>query len=199
MSDLQADHRALYYSATDDFDFDGVNGVRRSLVEKCRAFVKGAGKGAVEHSIDLYAEARYRQQIWEIDLPLTVRRFRSKADLARAREDFDRVHEEVFAFRDPGSEVEFVGWLATARCRLRKGELGRLGREKAFEVKVPASRRAYFGGVGFAKARVELFETMKRNVSLEGPAIIESPFTTVVIDPGAKVVRKKSGTLVITP
>jgi N-methylhydantoinase A len=49
------------------------------------------------------------------------------------------------------------------------------------------------------KARVESFETMKRNVSLRGPAIIESPFTTVVIDPGAKVVRKKSGTLVITP
>jgi N-methylhydantoinase A len=34
---------------------------------------------------------------------------------------------------------------------------------------------------------------------LAGPAIVESPFTTVVIDPGAEAVRRGSGTLVITP
>jgi len=39
---------------------------------------------------------------------------------------------------------------------------------------------------------------MKRNAAVEGPAIIESPFTTVVIDPGAKAVRKPSGNLVVT-
>jgi N-methylhydantoinase A len=47
--------------------------------------------------------------------------------------------------------------------------------------------------------RVELFATMEPDVPLEGPAIIESPLTTVVIEPGAKVVRKRSGSLVITP
>ncbi|MEE8110308.1 MAG: hydantoinase/oxoprolinase family protein [bacterium] len=199
MSDLHADHRALFYTATDNFDFDGVNATLKSLDDKCRAFIKGPGAGAVEHSIERYAEARYRHQIWEIDLPHRFTRFKSSKDVARAREDFDRVHEEVFAFRDPGSDVEFVGWRATVRCRLREGELGRLGRDKAYAVKVPSSRKAYFSGVGMVKARVSLFETMKPNVSLKGPAIIESPFTTVVIEPGAKVVRKKSGTLVITP
>ena len=42
-------------------------------------------------------------------------------------------------------------------------------------------------------------ETLRPEQSLRGPAIIESPFTTVVIDPGARVVRKRSGSLVITP
>jgi N-methylhydantoinase A len=199
MSDLQADHRALHYAATDNFDFDGVNEVLKSLVSRCRAFIQGPGRGAVEHSIDLYAEARYRHQIWEIDLPLTVQRFRSRLDLARAREDFDRMHEEVFAFRDPGSEVEFVGWRATARSRLREDEVGRLEHEEAFDVKVSSSRKAYFSGAGSVKAEVEVFETMKPNASLSGPVIIESPFTTVVIDPGAKALRRRSGTLVITP
>jgi N-methylhydantoinase A len=199
MSDLQADHRALFYAATDDFDFDGVNEVLETLTAKCEAFNGGPGAGAVEHSIDLFAEARYRHQIWEIDLPLSVERFRSPDDLARAREDFDRVHEEVFAFRDPGSEVEFVGWRATARARLREGELGGLVHEEAFEVEVPAARRAYFGERGSVEAEVRLFETMERDAPLAGPAIIEAPFTTVVIDPGAEAVRKASGSLVITP
>ncbi len=199
MSDLHADHRALFYTTTDRFDFDGVNATLASLVEKCRAFIKGPGAGAVEHSIDLLAEARYRHQVWEIDLPLTLTRFKTKNDVARVREAFDCAHEEIFAIRDPGSGVEFVGWRATVRCRLRKGKIGRLAKEKGYAMMVPRSRKAYFSGMGMVEARVESFDSIKPNFPLKGPAIVESPFTTVVIDPGAEVVRRRSGSLVITP
>ena len=46
---------------------------------------------------------------------------------------------------------------------------------------------------------VELFEAMELGARVEGPAIIESAFTTVVVDPGATAVRTEGGTLVITP
>ena len=199
MSDLQADHRALYYAATDRFDFDGVNGVLDSLAARCNEFIEGPGLGGTEHTVDLYAEGRYRHQIWEIDLPLTLDRFRSDADLSRVREDFDRLHEEVFAFRDPGSEVEFVGWRATARSRLRSHGIGRLESERVFEARVSPSRKAYFGGHGSVETEVELFEAMEPGTAVEGPAIIESPFTTVVVDPGATAARTEGGTMVITP
>ncbi|MEE9275181.1 MAG: hydantoinase/oxoprolinase family protein [bacterium] len=199
MSDLHADHRALYFTTSENFDFAGVNATLKSLTASCKKFFKGPGKGASGHSIELFAEARYRNQIWEIDLPIDLTRFRTKKEVARVREDFDRVHEEIFAIRDPDSEVEFVGWRAIARCRLRGEKLGKLGHERAYEMEVPPSRTAYFNGTGRVKTRVELFERMKTNASLKGPAIIESPFTTVVIDPGASVVRKRSGSLVITP
>jgi N-methylhydantoinase A len=199
MSDLHADYRALFYSATDSFDFKGVNATLKSLKERCKAFHKNAGTGATEHSIELYAEARYRHQIWEIDLPIKGDRFTSAKDVARAREDFDRVHEEVFAIRDPGSDVEFIGWRATARCKLRRGKFGKLGKDKVYEIEVPSSRKASFEEKGTVQTPVYLFETMKTNVPVKGPAIIESPFTTVVIEPGAEVVHKRSGTLVIKP
>ena len=199
ISDLHADYRVLFYTATDSFDFDGVNTTLDGLRGKCRAFVKGPGAGAVEHSIEFYAEARYRDQIWEIDLPLQITRFKTPEDITGVREDFDQIHEEVFAFRDPGSEVQFVGWRATVRCRLRERDLGKLGKDKLYEAKLPTSRKAYFTAIGMVDTRVELFETMKPNVPLKGPAIIESPLTTVVIEPGATVVRKESGSLVITP
>ena len=199
MSDLQADHRALHYAATDRFDFDGVNRVLESLAARCTDFIEGPGTAGTEHAIDLYAEARYRHQIWEIDLPLALARFSSDSDVSRVREDFDRLHEEVFAFRDPGSDVEFVGWRATARSRLRAGGFGRLTAERAFEARVSGSREAYFAGLGAVDADVELFEAMELGASVEGPAIIESAFTTVVVDPGATAVRTEGGTLVITP
>ncbi len=199
MSDLHADFRSLFYTQTDTFDFGGVNDTLKALTEKCRAFIKGPGAGAVESGIEYIGEARYRHQIWEIDLPLDLKRFKSKKDLARVRGEFDRLHEEIFAFRDPGAEVEFVGWRATARCRLRGKRLGRLGHEKQFEKDLAPRRKAFFGGNGMVDTRVVLFETMKPGAALRGPAIIESPFTTVVIDPGARAVRKRSGSLVITP
>ena len=199
MSDLQADHRALHYAATDKFDFDGVNLVLDSLAARCDDFIQGPGMGGTEHVVDLYAEARYRHQIWEIDLPLAVDRFRSDADLSRVREDFDSLHEEVFAFRDPGSEVEFVGWRATARSRLRTHRLGRLESGGAFEPRLPSSRSAYFAGYGPVEADVELFEAMEPGATVDGPAIIESPFTTVVVEPAAAAVRTDGGSLVITP
>lgn len=199
MSDLQADHRALHYAATDRFDFDGVNRVLDSLAARCAEFIEGPGTGGTAHAVDLFAEARYRHQIWEIDLPLTLDRFQSDADVSRVREDFDRLHEEVFAFRDPGSDVEFVGWRATARARLGADGFGRLEAERALEADVSGSRTAYFAGLGAVDTDVELFEAMQPGAVVEGPAVVESAFTTVVVDPGASAVRTEGGTLVITP
>ena len=199
MSDLHADYRTLFYTTIENFDFAQANATLDALEAQCRAFVKGPGAGAIEHAIQFFAEARYRDQIWEIDLPLRVTRFRNPGDLARVREDFDRLHEEVFAFRDPGSDVQFVGWRATVRCRLRRKALGKLRREKVYGAKVPSSRRAYFNGRWVEKTRVELLEAMKPDHPLKGPGIVESAFMTVVIEPGAEVVRKRSGSLMITP
>ncbi len=199
ISDLHADYRALFYTTADNFDFDGVNATLESLSTKCRVFMEGPGAGAIEQSIAFCAEARYRDQIWEIDLPLQGARFDKPEDVARAREDFHRLHEQVFAFQDPRSDVQFVGWRATVRCRLRKRELGGLAKAGSYEARILPSRKAYFSGVGMVDTRVELFETLPPEVPLEGPVIIESPLTTVVIEPGATVVRKGSGSLVIRP
>ncbi|MBW1943393.1 MAG: hydantoinase/oxoprolinase family protein [Deltaproteobacteria bacterium] len=199
ISDLHADYRSLFYTSTHSFDFDGVNAALDSLEAKCQTFLKGPGADATEKSIEFFAEARYRAQIWEIDLPLQTTRFKTPEDVAQVRLDFDRLHEEIFAYCDKGSEVQFVGWRATARCKLSEGELGKLAKDKIYEAKILPSRKAYFSGAGMVDTRIALFDTMAPDDPLEGPAIIESPLTTVVIDPGAKVVRKESGSLVIVP
>ena len=59
--------------------------------------------------------------------------------------------------------------------------------------------RSFFPDSGLVEATIIHVESMERNRPVDGPAIIESSFTTVVINPGAQVRRSGAGSLVITP
>ena len=46
---------------------------------------------------------------------------------------------------------------------------------------------------------IHSLHSLKVGKTQKGPAIIESPFTTIVVDPGAKFMLAPSGSVVITP
>ncbi len=198
ISDLHSDYRRLHYTATDLFDYDGTNSVLKELIEKCQAFIDGPGAGAVDSTIELTVEAHYQSQVWEIDVPVEIERFEGPRDVDRVRKAFDRAHEEIFAYSDPGSEVQFICWRATARCKLATGGAGNLVKSETIRDDAPVSRRAYFAKLGRVKTPVVQFGLLDPDRPLEGPAIIESPFTTVIIEPDARVSRTDSGSLLIT-
>jgi N-methylhydantoinase A len=60
-------------------------------------------------------------------------------------------------------------------------------------------RSVYFAGDGWLNADVRSFESIACGERLTGPVIIESPFTSIVVDPGAVAVRRPSGSLSIVP
>lgn len=198
ISDLHADYRALFYSETSDFDFSGCQRTIDALTQKCEAFFKGPGAGALEQSIEYVVEARYRAQIWEIDVPL--KQAPSTPDeLLDLRQRFDSVHDEIFGYRDEQSPVQFIGWRATARCRLSDKPVGRLVASAPLNGTSSDKRDCYFPRVGKVSTKVLSFESLPIGKAITGPAIIESPFTTVVIDPGAAVLRTEIGSIVVTP
>ena len=131
-------------------------------------------------------------------MPLRGAGFASDADVEGLRQDFHATHEEVFAISDPHSSVEIVSWRARVSCRLGAGTAGRLV-ESAARHAHAGTRQAYFSESGVVEARVLLFVELAPGEVVEGPAIIESPVTTVVIDPGATVERTPSGSLSIVP
>lgn len=209
MSDLTADYAATCVTTSTRFDFDAVNAALADLEAQCRQFIEGPGANSSESSIEFLAEARYPHQVWELEVPLRVARFASAEDVEQLRQDFHTTHEEVFAIRDPESPIEIVTWRARVRCRLRHAATGRVA---TVATSAPAeSRRVYFPAVGIVEAKVCHLEALEprrpadaasakhRGDRLEGPAIVESPFTTVVIDPGAAVERTSTGSLLIFP
>jgi N-methylhydantoinase A len=179
------------------FDLEGTNTAIDQLLDKCQEFIAGPGRGAVSNRVELFAEARYPSEIWELDVPLRQNCFSSLAQVEALRQDFHAIHQQVFGTSDPGSPIEMLRWRARVSCQLRSGEIGRPATLSERPVK-NGHRQAYFAHYGYMDAVVRYFESMLPGEKLVGPAIVESPVTTVVIDPGAEVERTLLGSLAIT-
>ncbi len=88
---------------------------------------------------------------------------------------------------DPGSAVEMIGWSAAVRCRIGSDQSGRLSADGAAH-DMPA-RPVLFADGSRHNARVYRFEALGEGEVVTGPAIIESSFTSIVLDPGARAQR----------
>jgi N-methylhydantoinase A len=199
MSELTADFAATLRTSSAAFDGDAANRVLDGLHARCLEFLDGPGRDAASSAIEFSVEARYPHQIWELEVPLAAGHFDGPDDVECLRRDFHDVHEELFAIRDPDSAIETVAWRARVRCRLRELPTQVVAPGRARSGRGARTRRAWFPDVGAVDVAVRMLESLQPGEALAGPAIVESPVTTVVIDPGASGELRESGTLVIYP
>ena len=118
--------------------------------------------------------------------------------LAELVEAFHSLHETIFAVRDPGSAIEFVGWTVTVTCRLAEGAIGRVA-DPDTSATAGRSRSVFFPGHGRQDTPVFRLHDIAPDTDLPGPAIVETPFTTIVVDPPARFRRLANGGLAIIP
>ncbi len=198
MSDLTAQFHATLFTRSTDFDYARVNAVLDALEQKARSFIAGPGRGSLEQTVTFWAEARYPEQVWELEVKLPSARFAGPGDVAALTDAFHATHEDVFAIRDANSGIEIVGWSVSVACRIRDEQGGTLAASAASGAG-EGTRTAYFPGHGRVPATLRRFETVAVGEKIAGPAIIESSFTTVVVNPRAVAERRPSGSLSIDP
>ena len=196
MSDLVSDYASAFFTGSDRFEHDRAEELLGALRGRCEEFARRNGVAGEPH-IEYIAEARYRHQVWQLDVPLRDGSLATPEKLAELLEDFHAVHEAVYAVRDERAVLEIVNLRARVTCPL----LGGAGDTVALEPAegAPESRRTFFSETGVVDAAIRRLETMSAGTRVSGPAIIESSFTTVVLNPGAVAERAESGSLVITP
>jgi N-methylhydantoinase A len=197
MSDLRVQLYAHSFTTSEAFDFGAVNATLRQLEKRAQAFIDGPAKGALNHVVSYKAEARYPEQVWEIEIPVPTGRFNDNSDVERLLEEFHQMHEKLFAVRDEKAGIEIVSWSVAVASRIHPGSPPRLA--PAETVSREAWRPAHFPGLGAVKTRVCRLQALRHDEDVVGPAIVETPFTTIVVNPGAIAVRKPSGTLSILP
>lgn len=193
-SDIVFEQTRSRVTMSGSFDMAGVNRALDEIdeaLERFRQDLKGAGRAQVRK--EYFAEARYKSQVWELDTPLPVKRFRTPKDVAALVEAFHTVHDRVYAVRDEQSEVECVNWRGKLSIRLSKppkAVVKRLGRSKP---KPSLTRAAYFGAGDIRKTPVYRGLDLKPGAHIVGPAIIEEPTTTIVVYPQMSAQVSASG------
>lgn len=196
ISDLSSDFAAACSASTQDFDFARVGAVTDGLVERAREFVASTGVAAELADIRLFADTRYPHQVWEVEVPLPTLRIASAADVEALADAFHKMHEKLFAISDPTSVVEVVGWRVRASCRTRTTPLGQVESGPA-RPRTRRTRPVYFAGHGLVEAVVRAHDDIAPGEVVEGPAIVETPVTVVVVNPDATATRAPTGALIL--
>jgi N-methylhydantoinase A len=173
---------------------DGVNKALLEIDEKLEEFRKHLhGAERAQHRKEYFVEARYKSQVWELDTPVPVRRFRTPKDVAALVEAFHTVHDRVYAVRDEQSEVECVNWRGKISIRLSSPAKPAGKRAARHKPKPWMMRQAYFGAGDLRRTPVFRGLELKPGAAISGPAIIEEPTTTIVVYPRMSAVVSPSG------
>ena len=198
LSDLRATYTATELMSARVFDRERANAVLDGLHAQCRDFCDGPGAGSIRSVINFSVEARYQEQVWEIEVPLARPEFSSDEDVTALVESFHDTHDALFAVRDTGSDVEVLTWVARVSCSLQDADTikppsapGRSG--------AGGTRKAYFPDLGTVDTPVCQIGDLETGRRYGGPMLVESPVTTAVIDSGAEVALSANGSLLIYP
>jgi N-methylhydantoinase A len=198
LADLTLEVRETLPTTTASFDFASVNAVLDRLGVRCNTFLQGPAAASVATAVEYFAEARYPDQVWELEVPLQTTAFRSTEDVELLRSDFHRSHRESFAVADVASPVEVITWGARARGILaRTGIAGDAGLSSP-ATNQPQRRRAVFAGRSI-ECDVYQLDMIPGGGAVSGPAVVESPTTTVVLPEGASLTLSARGSLLIHP
>jgi N-methylhydantoinase A len=193
LSDLVFTDGRIHYLRSDAPDSGAAAGVLAALAASMQGFV--AANRVMHHVVDWWVEARYPQQTWEIEVPLAGPTWRGASDLARLAQQFHAAHHALYAVSDPASPVEILAWRARARCRLGDPAELRLATPDAA---LSDTRRVYLSGAGWVTVPLRSPAALAV-AALSGAAILETPFTTIVLPPGARARRLASGSIEVQP
>jgi N-methylhydantoinase A len=186
-ADVVSEFAKSRYAETRSLDRDAVNEALAAVEAEADAFLASlADVASRETSIEFSVEARYRAQVWELNVPVP-RRLESDDDVRALEEAFHAAHERVFAVREPGQYLECLIWKARGTAVLDKPEVR--SREHADDADlVPAALgEAYFKETGAVTVPLYDGAALPAGGQIDGPAIVREPTTTVVVYPGSSV------------
>jgi N-methylhydantoinase A len=192
LSEIATEFRRTTFFRSECFDIAGANGAIDALRVQADQFLARAP--AEMAAVRFYAEARYPRQAWEIPIPLRADHF-SQDIVAELLADFHAAHLRIYAVNDPASPIEILGFAVRVSTGERQTPLGRVRWPEALEEH--GHRSIYILHEGRAMAPVYRLDRMPRQTLLRGPALVESPFTSVVLDSACQFQLSAEGSLVV--
>ncbi|MFO1067101.1 MAG: hydantoinase/oxoprolinase family protein [Geminicoccaceae bacterium] len=147
-----------------------------------------------QRSVDM----RYVGQVHECTVDIGKLDFTS-ANLEAIKQAFHARHEQLFTYCEPQSGVEVVNIESTLFGRVSKPKQSRVSGGGSAAAARKGERPMIFAQDGtVTSAAVYDGTKLAAGEVVSGPAVIEEPTTTIVLEPGWKSVLHETGTYVLT-
>ncbi|MEE9198688.1 MAG: hydantoinase B/oxoprolinase family protein, partial [Dehalococcoidia bacterium] len=181
-TDLRYDFSRSCPASLDGIDLNTVRSIAQELEDQGRAKLREQGVPDEEMEVVRSADMRYLDQIYEVTVPLPNLSQEDAALLDEWASNFHQRYQDLYSYHQSDQEIRLI--------TLRVSVLGHLPRITLPEQEAGAeldkaqkgSRRMFLGE--WQEAPVYAMSRMSPGMEIEGPAVLESDFTTILVEPG---------------
>ncbi|MXZ91549.1 MAG: hypothetical protein F4W95_12105 [Chloroflexi bacterium] len=180
-TDIKYDFFRSYPVSLDRLDLDELRVILDELAAQGsdKLLTQGISADAVE--INYSADMRYLDQIYEVTVPLPDPALSISEFVVCLTANFHDRYQELYSYSQQDQEVRLVTLRVAAVGKLpRMAQLDRQGSENT--ASPLGSRRIYLGQ--WQDAPTYAPDGLPAGAEIAGPAILESPFTTILVWPG---------------
>jgi N-methylhydantoinase A len=192
LSDHVVDEMRAYITPIGRADVARVNQLFGQMEGAVRAVLAARPGGRKRLELRRFANLCYPGQTFDIAVPITSRNGHlSRRALDATVERFHALHEELHTYASRDEEPILRSVRLTAVGVTDKPQIPTFGRSSS-RPPVKGRRKAYFGG-RFVVTPIYDGPNMRAGHRVKGPAIIEEPFTTIVLHPKQQATLDRHG------
>jgi N-methylhydantoinase A len=135
--------------------------------------------------LDFSVDVRYSRQVHEVTTPIEFGGSVTSEYLESIVDSFEKLYEQQYGkgsgYRPAG--IEFVAFRLTATGKMRKPIIAKEAENPSFSSAsaLKGTRKVYFGADDIRDTKIYEFEKLKPGTVVSGPAIIETPVTSIAI------------------
>ncbi|MFT5604300.1 MAG: N-methylhydantoinase A [Paracoccaceae bacterium] len=201
-ADLLIDEEKSYMRSAGKADAGDLATLWQSLADSATGYFVGADVNSNKIQYSFFLNLRYPGQNWSLSVAVTDQKggadtsFVTAEKLAAVVESFHAQHEAEYSYARNEEQPEITGVRLITRALSPKPPLGKGEISAQRGQKAKKSRRANLGE-GFAETPIFSGPDLQPGDMINGPAIIEEVFTTIVVYPGWKAVLDDAGDYVL--
>ncbi|MBI4641819.1 MAG: hydantoinase B/oxoprolinase family protein, partial [Candidatus Tectomicrobia bacterium] len=196
-TDLRYDFSQSYTVSLQHLDLEKVKAIYKEMESKGIARLRE--EGIPEESIEIRrsADMRYLDQLYEVTVPLPGLGKESDLLLKEWADNFHRRYEELYSYSQVDQEIRLTTLRTSVIGQLPKTALPEKKLSQALPEKTSKGKRTIYVG-SWQEAEVYDFDLLSPGQEIHGPAIIESSFTTILLERGDIASVDRYGGLEIT-
>jgi N-methylhydantoinase A len=203
VADYVVDLVRAYVVPLSQVDLARVHTLMSELQDEARKELDPTGLAEAQVDVGLFAQMCYPGQNFDMSVPVPEADALDEPGLLDLTERFHDQHEADRGFCFRNQQPLLRGVRLVARGYTPKPErLAPLGEVREAKAARRGARRVYFGpefmGSGFVDAPVYDGSLLGPGVEVRGPALVEEPFTVVVLPPGATARLDELGNYALT-